>query len=133
MRRRKGRPAGVVAVLVALAVVFWFRAEPTPVAPSAAPPAATTQFAPGEAEQIAITLRRIESNGPFPHQKDGSTFGNREGHLPQQEHGWYREYTVPTPGAKNRGARRIVRGRDGKTWYTRDHYRSFIALEPSGP
>ena len=132
MRRRSGRPAGIVAVLIALAVVFWFRAEPTPVTPVAAPQAGSTEFAPAEARQIAITLRRIESNGPFPYEKDGATFMNREGRLPRQESGWYREYTVPTPGAKNRGARRIVRGRDGKSWYTRDHYRTFVPLDRPG-
>jgi ribonuclease T1 len=71
------------------------------------------------------TLTLIKQGGPFPHAKDGVTFHNREGLLPQQPRGYYREYTVPTPGTSNRGARRIVAGRGGDYWYTADHYRSF--------
>lgn len=71
------------------------------------------------------TLALIKQGGPFPYAKDGTTFQNREGLLPQQARGYYREYTVPTPGATNRGARRIVAGRGGEYWYTADHYRSF--------
>ena len=75
------------------------------------------------------TLALIRSGGPFPYAKDGTTFFNREGLLPKQPRGYYREYTVPTPGARDRGARRIVSGGDprwsGEYYYTRDHYRSF--------
>jgi len=71
------------------------------------------------------TIALIKKGGPFPYQKDGSAFGNREALLPKRERGWYREYTVKTPGAKDRGARRIVGGRDGTLYYTDDHYRSF--------
>jgi ribonuclease T1 len=71
------------------------------------------------------TLALIKAGGPFPHQRDGALFGNREGLLPKREHGYYREYTVRTPGAKDRGARRIVAGRGGEYYYTDDHYRSF--------
>jgi ribonuclease T1 len=71
----------------------------------------------------AIAL--IRKGGPFPYHKDGSTFGNREKLLPARERGWYREYTVKTPGSRDRGARRIVAGRDGTLYYTDDHYRSF--------
>ena len=56
---------------------------------------------------------------------DGVVFGNREGHLPMKQRGYYREYTVATPGARDRGARRIVAGRGGELYYTDDHYRSF--------
>lgn len=79
------------------------------------------QKLPGEAQQ---TLALIEKNGPFPHQRDGAVFGNREGLLPKRERGYYREYTVKTPGAHDRGARRIVAGRAGEYYYTDDHYRS---------
>ena len=58
-------------------------------------------------------------------ERDGVVFGNRERLLPQRERGYYREYTVPTPGLKHRGARRIVAGRGGELYYTDDHYRSF--------
>jgi ribonuclease T1 len=71
------------------------------------------------------TLELIESGGPFPYTKDGSTFGNREGILPQQPSGFYAEYTVITPGEDDRGARRIVAGDDGSRFYTSDHYSSF--------
>jgi ribonuclease T1 len=77
---------------------------------------------PPEARQ---TLALIAQGGPFPYRKDGSVFGNREGLLPPRERGHYREYTVRTPGARDRGARRIVAGRGGERYYTDDHYRSF--------
>ena len=72
---------------------------------------------------------RIRSGGPFRYDRDGVVFGNRERLLPAMPRGYYREYTVPTPGAKNRGARRIVCGGPPKApdacYYTDDHYRSF--------
>jgi len=75
------------------------------------------------------TLALIRRGGPFPYAKDGTVFFNRERLLPMQPRGYYREYTVPTPGARDRGARRIVAGGDprwsGEYYYTRDHYRSF--------
>ena len=77
---------------------------------------------PAEARQ---TLELIKGNGPFPYRQDGSTFGNREKRLPMRANGYYREYTVKTPGAKDRGARRIVAGNGGEFYYTDDHYRSF--------
>ena len=70
-------------------------------------------------------LALIKSGGPFSHAQDGSTFGNRERLLPSQGPGYYREYTVKTPGASDRGARRIVAGRGGEYYYTDDHYNSF--------
>jgi len=86
---------------------------------------------PREARQ---TLDLIKHGGPFPYpRKDGSTFGNFERRLPVRPRGYYREYTVPTPGSRTRGARRIVAGsgrhhdvtRSGEYYYTHDHYRSF--------
>jgi ribonuclease T1 len=71
------------------------------------------------------TLRLIASDGPFPFSKDGVTFQNREGILPKQKSGFYREYTVITPGSSDRGARRIIGGADGSRFYTDDHYASF--------
>jgi ribonuclease T1 len=71
------------------------------------------------------TLARIRAGGPFPYSRDGAVFGNREGLLPKRSRGYYREYTVKTPGAKDRGQRRIVAGRSGEFYYTDDHYRSF--------
>ena len=68
----------------------------------------------------------------FAHPQDGSVFGNRERRLPRREHGYYREYTVPTPGLKHRGARRIVTGGDppAEWYYTADHYGSFRRFDP---
>ena len=83
---------------------------------------------PIEAQQ---TQRLIRSGGPFPYpQKDGTVFGNRERQLPRNERGFYREYTVPTPGLRSRGARRIICGGRQATqpeacFYTDDHYASF--------
>ncbi|MCC6209449.1 MAG: ribonuclease N [Burkholderiales bacterium] len=71
------------------------------------------------------TIALIRKGGPFPYQRDGAVFGNREKLLPARERGWYREFTVKTPGARDRGARRIVAGRDGTLYYSDDHYRSF--------
>lgn len=71
------------------------------------------------------TLALIKAGGPFPYQRDGAVFGNREALLPKRSRGYYREYTVKTPAARDRGARRIVAGRGGEYYYTDDHYRSF--------
>ena len=71
------------------------------------------------------TLSLIKAGGPFPYQRDGVTFGNFERRLPQKERGYYKEYTVPTPGARDRAARRIVAGRKGEYYYTDDHYQTF--------
>jgi guanyl-specific ribonuclease Sa len=77
------------------------------------------------------TLALIEAGGPFPYRRDGVTFENRERLLPPKPRGYYREYTVPTPGARDRGARRIVAGGDPPEvfYYTADHYRSFRRVE----
>ena len=75
------------------------------------------------------TYALIHDGGPFPYDKDGTVFGNRERILPAQQRGYYREYTVKTPGARNRGARRIVCGGKSRVpdacYYTSDHYASF--------
>ncbi|RZJ10902.1 MAG: ribonuclease N1 [Rubrivivax sp.] len=80
--------------------------------------------------QAQETHRSILAGGPFPHVKDGVVFGNRERLLPRKGRGFYREYTVKTPGARNRGARRLVCGGTPRTapevcYYTGDHYASF--------
>lgn len=71
------------------------------------------------------TLALIRSDGPYPYAKDGAVFSNFEKVLPQRKRGYYHEYTVKTPGERDRGARRIVTGRDGEIYYTDDHYESF--------
>ena len=75
------------------------------------------------------TLMLIKQGGPFPYAKDGAVFGNYERRLPMQKRGYYHEYTVKTPKARNRGARRIIAGgqamTSGEYYYTDDHYNSF--------
>ena len=77
---------------------------------------------PAEARQ---TIALIKAGGPFPYSRDGIVFNNREAQLPKKTRGYYHEYTVKTPGARDRGARRIITGRDGELYYTDDHYRTF--------
>ena len=74
------------------------------------------------------TLSRIRKGGPHPYAKDGAVFGNREGVLPRQKHGYYREYTVKTPHERTRGARRIIAGSAGDFYYTEDHYNHFSRI-----
>lgn len=79
--------------------------------------------------EAADTVELIDAGGPFPYPgKDGSTFGNFEGVLPDRPRGYYAEYTVPTPGEDDRGARRVVRGDGGELYWTEDHYRSFARI-----
>lgn len=85
--------------------------------------------------QARTTYQLVLQGGPFPYDKDSSVFGNRERLLPLQTRGFYREYTVKTPGASNRGARRIVCGGRQITapqacYYTADHYASFRKIVP---
>ena len=75
--------------------------------------------------EALATLTLIKAGGPFRYEKDGAAFANRERLLPRQARGYYREYTVRTPGSRDRGARRIIAGRAGEYYYTDDHYRSF--------
>lgn len=75
------------------------------------------------------TIALIRKGGPFPFDRDGAVFGNFEKRLPIKERGYYREYTVRTPGVKSRGARRIVGGRGGELYYTDDHYDSFRRIK----
>jgi ribonuclease T1 len=77
---------------------------------------------------VVDVVARIDAGGPFAYSKDGSVFQNRERRLPTQPAGFWREYTVETPGSSDRGARRIVGGDDDSLHYTRDHYDSFVLL-----
>ena len=121
--------AGVAAVSVASAL--W-----GPVALAKGNPEVQASIAlsalPAEARQ---THRLILSGGPFPYAKDGVTFGNRERRLPRQARGFYHEYTVPTPGAHDRGARRLICGgeppsRPEVCYFTADHYATFQRVAP---
>jgi ribonuclease T1 len=85
-------------------------------------------------KEARLTLARIHDNGPFPYERDGVTFGNREGVLPPKPRGYYHEYTVKTSGSRSRGARRIVCGGETATlaecYYSDDHYQSFKSIRP---
>lgn len=93
-----------------------------------APPAVAARALPPEARD---TLALIRQGGPFPYRRDGITFQNREGRLPDAARGYYREYTVTTPGSADRGARRIISGGQPPTvfYYSDDHYRSFRRIQ----
>jgi ribonuclease T1 len=107
-------------------------------------PLATPAAAPGDAPGVATlrevavvdlsaearhTITLIRKGGPFPYERDGVVFGNFEKRLPAQPRGYYREYTVRTPGTKSRGARRIVAGKGGELYYTDNHYGSFRRIK----
>ena len=128
--------------IIAVAVYFFadlkssFFADSTPsttLSQNSIEPASTSNTAAITGDvQIDQTLALIQQGGPFPYpNKDGSTFYNREGKLPAQSQGYYREYTVPTPAVSHRGARRIVTGGHPPIIYylTLDHYDSFQKLE----
>ena len=133
----------IVALLLLIGGLWWLRSvqqphpqfapslseaaapAPSPSAHVAPPPASTLPpFLPDEARRTIVLVQR---GGAFPHPQDGSVFGNREGHLPARPRGYYREYTVDTPGLSHRGTRRIVTGGDPvEIWYySDDHYESF--------
>jgi ribonuclease T1 len=109
---------------------IWVQAR-TPAAPTPLPGSAVASLArsslPVQGQQV---LQQIHDGGPFRYEKDGTVFGNRERRLPGERRGFYREYTVPTPGLSHRGARRIVCGgmkprAPDACYYTEDHYTSF--------
>jgi ribonuclease T1 len=132
--RRGRRWIGLVAVL-AVALLTWALnqgggfsgggrqgdADPTDL-----PRVALTELPPEAAQTVAL----VDAGGPFPYDRDGIVFENREGLLPDEPSGYYHEYTVPTPGASDRGARRIIVGSNGELYWTDDHYRSFERISP---
>jgi ribonuclease T1 len=117
----------VAAVAIAVALPAWMPAHAR-ATPDALPEVAVATL-PAEARR---TLALIRDGGPFPYERDGVRFGNRERLLPAQPRHYYREYTVKTPGVKHRGARRIVCGGPPKApdvcYYTHDHYQSFSRI-----
>ena len=144
----------LVIGLVALALWAWQQHAPTAIAPASMPSQAATPTphvdAPSSSPPLArrdemsrdaaatglppealVTLQRIESGGPHPYRQDGGHFQNRERLLPSRPRGYYREYTVETPGSRDRGARRIVTGGEPpiEFFYSDDHYRSFRRID----
>lgn len=118
---------GLIALLVIVAAAYLQGGTDPSGTPASRSDLASVDLAdlPPEARD---TLDLIAAGGPYPHEQDGDTFVNREGLLPPAEEGFYREYTVPTPGEDDRGARRIVTGEDGTAYYTADHYDSFTRI-----
>lgn len=79
--------------------------------------------------EVSDTVDLVEAGGPFPYEEDGAVYGNREGILPEEPDGYYREFTVETLGSSDRGARRLVTGNGGEVYYTDDHYVSFVEVQ----
>lgn len=129
------RAVGSLAVVVLLVVLGALLAggEDTPAGPagpvgSSGLPTVELTDLPREAQE---TIERIQDGGPFPEpEHDGTVFHNYEGLLPEQADGYYREYTVPTPGLDHRGPRRIVAGEPREWYWTDDHYASFAEVLP---
>lgn len=133
MRVAKTGAAGIVALaaLSALALPAQARGPQGGSAPEAdSAPIALAELP----VQGRTTYARIREGGPFPYDKDGTVFGNRERLLPRQSRGYWLEYTVKTPGVRHRGARRIVCGGPATVpdvcYYTQDHYASFRKIVP---
>lgn len=148
LSRRTTQVVSTLVTVVLLVGVWWLqsrgseepagRAVDTPTASAtpigSAPPSPSTHDEHGIAyvdladlpPEAAETVELIEAGGPFPYPgKDGSTFGNFEGLLPDRPRGYYAEYTVETPGLDHRGARRIIAGDGDELYWTEDHYESF--------
>ena len=134
IRTHSWRVKRVLGLVVAVALTgtlstLWVQARaPVPTSPSDTHTAVLTWSGlPPQGRQV---MEQIREGGPFRYEKDGTVFGNRERLLPSQKRGFYREYTVPTPGLSHRGARRIVCGGlkprvPDACYYTEDHYSSF--------
>lgn len=142
---------GWIVLLAAFAAVYWLGQESagqdevvtatsspnsSPAiqslpAPTPLPQASKNELADFLPPEAKTTLSLISRGGPFPHRQDGATFQNREQRLPKEARGYYREYTVETPGLNHRGARRIVTGGNPVEvyYYTDDHYDSFREFE----
>jgi len=147
--RSRSRISAALVGLVVLVLVGWFVRELTADDPAVrrSPPgtsvaAAGSAALPGESSGLRVqplsalpaeaqaTWRLITSGGPFPYDRDGMVFGNRERLLPAERSGYYHEYTVDTPGSDDRGARRLITGSEGELYYTADHYESFVVVDP---
>lgn len=117
-----------VALIIVMAVILFRQydgGEESSLAPLPSASAVSGDLPPEGLDTIAL----IRDDGPFPYRQDGTVFQNRERRLPVRERGYWREYTVPTPGEFDRGARRIVHGRGDEFYYTDDHYASFTLLD----
>jgi ribonuclease T1 len=104
-----------------LALLWLAPAQADPATQAGLPVIAAAELPP----EARNTLQLIKQGGPFAYQRDGAVFGNYERKLPKKPRGYYHEYTVRTPGARNRGARRIISGEVTEYYYTADHYQTF--------
>jgi ribonuclease T1 len=125
--QRSGWGQRLIQGMAAVALGLALGSAPARDLPQSGLPTVALSALPVQAQR---THELVLSGGPFPHAKDGTVFGNRERLLPAKPRGHYREYTVRTPGARNRGARRLVCGgvpptRPQACYYTEDHYASF--------
>jgi ribonuclease T1 len=127
-----GRAIAILLAMATLVTVLTMGAQVSVEArtnPSTSLPVIAYNRLPVEGQQ---TIVLIQKGGPFPYpQKDGTVFGNFERRLPKAARGYYREYTVPTPGVRHRGARRIISGTQQEYYYTGDHYKSFALVQSS--
>ena len=127
LRRLRRPQLALIALLAVLAIGYLVHAatgnhhgglQGGTVALSSLPPQATQ------------TVRLIDEGGPFPYREDGEIFNNAEHRLPAEPRGYYHEYTVPTPGSPDRGARRIITGDANREfYYTSDHYETFHRVD----
>ena len=121
---------GLAAAVVLAVLLWWVQGTADPAPDTGTDPSRLSVVAladlPPEAAQ---TIDLIDAGGPYPHDQDDGVFQNREEILPDQPEGYYREYTVATPGSHDRGARRIVTGNGGELYWTDDHYASFARIE----
>jgi len=121
----------VAIVLASLALAMPFATVDARSHAASPPKDVSLAELPPEARDV---LEHVHTGGPFRYERDGVVFGNREHKLPGKPSGYYHEYTVPTPGARDRGARRLVCGGPRKNphvcYYTGDHYRTFRSIHP---
>jgi guanyl-specific ribonuclease Sa len=127
--------------LITLVVVGYFAKDLTGTSSDPAPPSSSASVPGAESglpveplsslpAQVRTTWELIGKGGPFPYPRnDGVRFQNREKLLPAKPSDYYREYTVPTPGSDDRGARRLVTGSSDEVYYTADHYESFVVVD----
>jgi ribonuclease T1 len=135
------RVSAALIGLLALVIIGWVGRHAVP-DPAAGPPGSNRPAAVASAAglpvqglsqlppQVGQEWQLIQHGGPFQYRQDGVVFGNREKHLPPRQSGYYHEYTVPTPGAHDRGARRLITGGAAELYYTGDHYQSFVVVDP---
>jgi ribonuclease T1 len=124
----------LIALVAAVAIGYGVNAissddSPDPTTHTTAPATALTPLSslPKQAQDMVALIKR---GGPFPYPRnDGVVFHNNEHLLPSERDGYYHEYTVPTPGSSDRGARRIINGSSGEYYYTGDHYEHFVKVD----